>query len=56
MQKKTFEDLKQLDLASIASSLLEVTTPFSSLGIFHPVFLMSENMLDLPRKMLSNLY
>jgi len=56
LERETFDDLKQLDLAGIASNMLQVPTPFSSLGIFHPLFHMSANMLELPQIMLSNLY
>jgi hypothetical protein len=38
LEDGTYDDLKQLDIATIASNLLEVPIPFSSLGIFHPVF------------------
>ena len=56
LDTQSFENLKQLDIASIASNILEVPIPFSSLGVFHPVFHMSENMLDLPQRMLANLF
>ena len=44
----SFEDLKQLDIASIATHILGVPTPFSSLGIFHPAFYMSSDLKQLP--------
>ena len=55
MEDGSYDDLKQLDIASIATNILEVPIPFSSLGIFHPVFHMSDNIVELPQKMLSNL-
>jgi len=36
--------------------MLEIPIPFSSLGIFHPLFHMSENMLELPQRTLANLF
>ena len=45
LEDGSFDDLKQLDLASIATNILEVPIPFSSLGIFHPIFHMSDDMV-----------
>ena len=50
----SYTDFKQLDIASVASHLLQVPVPFSSVGIFHPLFHM-EDLEHLPLKMLSNL-
>ena len=55
IEKRSFDDLKQLDIATIACNILEVPIPFSSLGIFHPLFHMSENMVELPQRMLANI-
>lgn len=45
--------MKQLDIASIASYLLQQPTPFSSLGIMHPIFADSVDIM--PNQMLENL-
>jgi len=49
----SFLKLKQLDIASIASHLLDQPIPFSSLGILHPMF--GGSLKSLPYKMLGNL-
>ena len=39
---ETFEDmdktLKQVDLTSILSVILDTAFPYSNLGVFHPIF------------------
>jgi len=52
---KSVKSLKQLDISSIASFILEQPVPFSSLGILHPLLHMSDNISELPWKMLGNL-
>ena len=48
LERKSFDDVKQLDIATIVSNILEIPIPFSSLGVFHPIFHMSDNMVELP--------
>jgi len=55
MVEGSFGDLKQTDLASIASSILGVPVPFSSLGIFHPAFFMLSDVKQMPNTFLDNI-
>ena len=48
LERNSFDDVKQLDIATIVSNILEIPIPFSSLGVFHPIFHMSDNMVELP--------
>ena len=47
LQENSFDDLKLEDIASIASNMLNIPIPFSSLGFFHPLFFMSD-LLAMP--------
>ena len=50
---ESYRNLKQLDIASISSHLLNQPVPFSSLGVLHPIF--GGSIETLPFKMLGNL-
>jgi hypothetical protein len=47
--------MKQLDIAPIASYLLNQPVPFSSLGFMHPIFSPTNTVEQLPFMALSNL-
>lgn len=56
LETYTFDDIKLIDIASIVSNMLDIPIPFSSLGIYHPLFLMSPDLKELPQRMINNLY
>ncbi len=45
-------DLKQLDMASILSSLLDTLIPFENLGVLHPYLAISSDILEVEKRML----
>ena len=46
--------LKQADIASIGAALLNIPPPFSSIGIMHPIFSQSKELIDALGVMRSN--
>jgi hypothetical protein len=50
--EKTGSRLKQLDLPSIATAILDLPIPFSSVGVLGPHFYMSNDMVSLYNRML----
>lgn len=51
-----FDDMSLHDVASIASNLLDLPVPFSSLGILHPALSPDSSPKQLPSRMLANLH
>lgn len=47
--------IKQVDLAAIVSVLLDLSFPFSNLGVFHPAFYPSADLNQMQRAFMSNL-
>ena len=47
--------LKQADIAPIGSSLLNIPTPFSNVGITHPFFSLSSDLEHAMNEMRSNI-
>ena len=43
--------VKQVDLAAIGAELTNVPTPFSNLGIMHPVFARTDDLSEVVKKM-----
>jgi phosphatidylinositol glycan class O len=44
-------NVKQVDLASFASSILGLALPFQNLGVLHPYFFLEPNLGDLSNTM-----
>jgi len=49
------KSIKQVDLAAIVSVLLDLSFPFSNLGVFHPAFFPSENLTEVHAAFMTNL-
>jgi GPI ethanolamine phosphate transferase 3 subunit O len=47
--------IKQVDLAAIVSVILDLSFPFSNLGVFHPAFYPNENINELHADFMKNL-
>jgi hypothetical protein len=47
--------IKQVDLAAIVSVILDLSFPFSNLGVFHPAFYPSENLDTMHKDFMNNL-
>ena len=47
--------IKQADIAPIGSSLLNLPSPFSSIGIMHPFFSLSDDLDKVMDEMRSNI-
>jgi phosphatidylinositol glycan class O len=56
---RMFEDmnktLKQVDLASILSVLLNTAFPFQNIGVFHPMFAQTKNLAEVSQLLIQNL-
>lgn len=48
-------NVKQVDLASFASSILGLTIPFQNLGVLHPYFFLDPNLRSLSETMKEHL-
>lgn len=47
--------MKQADIAPIGSTLLNIPTPFSNIGITHPIFTQSEDLTQAVQVMRANI-
>lgn len=55
LETYVMSDFKQIDIPSVASNIMNLPVPFSSLGIFSPLFYMDDDLLGLLDRMMLNL-